>query len=101
MYVSPLIYLHLRFNEYAGFIVMPFAAATLIRWARSDFWKSARRAPRAFREKPWIPRLVVVAIGVGSVLGCNHETITLLAYFESISSRTNTPLLTLGLTLLV
>src|SRR5207247_8584254 len=54
--VTPLNYVPLRINEYAGFIVMPFAGATLIRWARSDFWKSARRAPQVLRERPWIPR---------------------------------------------
>src|SRR5207244_10717118 len=67
--VTPLNYIPLRINEYAGFIVMPFAGATLVRWARSDFWKSAKRAPRAFREKPWIPRLAVVAIAAGIVMG--------------------------------
>jgi len=91
--VTPLNYVPLRINEYAGFIVMPFAGATLIRWARSDFWKSAKRAPRAFREKPWIPRLAVVAIAAGIVMGGNLAPITLRAYFESFSSRaTDSPL---------
>src|SRR5439155_568280 len=84
---------HLRINEYAGFIVMPFAAATLIRWARSDFWKSARRAPQVLRERPWIPRLVVVAIAGGIVMGGNLAPITLRGYFESFNSRaTDSPL---------
>src|SRR3989475_2919228 len=91
--VTPLNYIPLRINEDAGFIVMPFAGATLIRWARSDFWKSAKRAPRAFREKPWIPRLAVVAIAGGIVMGGNLAPITLRAYFESFPSRaTDSPL---------
>src|SRR2546428_5459295 len=91
--VTPLNYIPLRINEYAGFIVMPFAAATLIRWARSDFWKSARRAPRAFPERPWIPRLAVVALARGMVMGGNLAPITLRADFDSFSSRaTDSPL---------
>src|SRR5207249_2853556 len=91
--VTPLNYVPLRINEYAGFIVMPFAAATLIRWARSDFWKSARRAPQVLRERPWIPRLVVVAIAGGIVMGGNLAPITLRGYFESFNSRaTDSPL---------
>ena len=91
--VTPLNYVPLRINEYAGFIVMPYAAATLVRWARLDFWKSARRAPRAFRERPWIPRLAVVAIAGGLVMGGNLAPITLRAYFETFSSRaTDSPL---------
>src|SRR3989442_7448954 len=94
--VTPLNYVPLRINEYAGFIVMPFAPATLIRWARSDFWKSARRGPRAFRERPWIPTLAVVAIAGGIVMGVNLAPITLRAYFGSFSSRATGSTLYLG-----
>src|SRR3989449_6450818 len=91
--VTPLNYVPLRINENAGFFVMQFSAATLIRWARSAFWKSARRAPRAFRERTWIPRLAVVAIAAGIVMGGNLAPITLRAYFESFPSRaTDSPL---------
>src|SRR5207245_3813687 len=94
--VTPLNYVPLRINEYAGFIVMPFAAATLIRWARPGFWKSARRAPQAFREKPWIPRLAVVAIAAGMVMGGNGAPITLRADFDEFYSRATCSTVYLG-----
>src|SRR2546421_2484696 len=90
---TPVNYGPLRINEYARFIVMPYPAPTLVRWARLDFWKSAPRAPPAFRERPWIPRLAVVAIAGGLVMGGNLAPITLRAYFETFSSRaTDSPL---------
>src|SRR5207302_1419261 len=60
--VTALNYVPLRVNEYTNFVVTPFAAATLIRWGRSDFWKSSRRLLRVLREKKWAPPAVVIAI---------------------------------------
>lgn len=85
---TPLNYVPLRINEYTGFIVMPFAAATLIRWARSDFWKSVRRAPRFFREQEWLPKAVVLAASAAVVMGGNLAPLTMRAYFEPFLQRT-------------
>jgi len=85
---TPLNYVPLRINEYTGFIVMPFAAATLIRWARSDFWKSLRRAPRVFREREWLPKALVVAASAVVVMGGNLAPLTMRAYFEPFLQRT-------------
>jgi len=85
---TPLNYVPLRINEYTGFVVMPFAAATLIRWARSDFWKSARRVPRIFREKPWVPQVAVLALSAAVVMGGNLAPLTMRAYFEAFRQRT-------------
>lgn len=85
---TPLNYVPLRINEYTGFIVMPFAAATLIRWARSDFWKSLRRAPRVFREREWLPKALVVATSAVVVMGGNLAPLTMRAYFEPFLQRT-------------
>ena len=85
---TPLNYVPLRINEYTGFIVMPFAAATLIRWARSDFWKSVRRAPRIFREREWLPKAVVLATSAAVVMGGNLAPLTMRAYFEPFLQRT-------------
>lgn len=90
---TPLNYLPLRINEYTGFVIMPFAAATLIRWARSDFWKSVRRAPRVFREKPWLPRVAVLATSAAVVMGGNLAPLTMRMYFEPFLQRgTDSPL---------
>jgi hypothetical protein len=81
-------YVPLRINEYTGFIIMPFAAATLIRWARSDFWKSLRQAPRVFREKEWLPKALVLATAAAVVMGGNLAPLTMRAYFEPFLQRT-------------
>src|SRR3989442_193901 len=85
---TPLNYVPLRINEYTGFVVMPFAAATLIRWARSDFWKSARRVPRIFRGKTWGPQVAVLALSAAVVMGGNLAPLTMRAYFEAFRQRT-------------
>lgn len=85
---TPLNYVPLRINEYTGFVIMPFAGATLIRWARSDFWKSVRRAPRVFRDKPWLPRVAVLATSAAVVMGGNLAPLTMRMYFESFPQRT-------------
>jgi len=90
---TPLNYVPLRINEYTGFVVMPFAAATLIRWARSDFWKSVRRAPRVFLDRPWLPRLAVLATSAAVVMGGNLAPLTMRMYFEPFAQRsTDSPL---------
>jgi len=90
---TPLNYVPLRINEYTGFVIMPFAAATLIRWARSDFWKSVRRVPRIFREKPWLPRVAVLVTAAAVFMGGNLAPLTMRAYFEPFRQRsTDSPL---------
>jgi len=90
---TPLNYVPLRINEYTGFVVTPFAAATLIRWARSDFWKSVRRAPRVFLDRPWLPRVAVLATSAAVVMGGNLAPLTMRMYFEPFAQRsTDSPL---------
>src|SRR3989475_7222404 len=71
--VTPLNYVPLRVNEYTNFVVAPFAAATLIRWGRSDFWKSSRRMLRVLREKKLAPPAVVIVISAAIVMGGNLD----------------------------
>jgi len=75
-------YVPLRVNEYTNFVVTPFAAATLIRWGRSDFWKSSRRMLRVLREKKLAPPAVVIAISAAIVMGGNLAPITFRMFFE-------------------
>jgi hypothetical protein len=80
--VTPLNYVPLRINEYTNFVIAPFAAATLIRWGRSDFWKSSRGLLRTLREKEWAPAAAAMAISAFLVMGGNLAPITFRMFFE-------------------
>lgn len=92
--VTPLNYVPLRINEYAGFVVMPFAAATLIRWSRSDFWKSSRLPLRILRDKKWLPPAVAVLMSAAVFMGGNLAPLTMRMYFEPFPTgrTTDSPL---------
>jgi len=94
--VTPLNYVPLRINEYTGFVITPFAAATLIRWSRSDFWKSSRLSLKAFREKKWLPPAAAIVISAALVMGGNLAPLTFRMFFEPSNSQTTDSPLFLG-----
>ncbi len=94
--LTPLNYVPLRINEYTGFVAAPFAAATLIRWARPDFWRLNRRAPAILRNRSWVPAVSAMVISAALVMGGNLAPVTWRAYFESFPSRTTDSPLYLG-----
>lgn len=93
---TPLNYVPLRINEYSGFVVTPFAAATLIRWARSDFWKSTRGLSRLVQDRAWLPPAAALLISAVMVMGGNLAPVTMRTYFETFNSRTTDSPLYLG-----
>ena len=91
---TPLNYVPLRINEYTGFIVTPFAGATLVRWGRSDFWKSSRLSLRILREKNWVAPAAVMAISAALLMGGNLAPLTFRMFFEPFpqAQATDSPL---------
>lgn len=86
--VTSLNYVPLRISEYANLVVTPFAAATLIRWIRSESDRFALLARRITRNRGWLPPVIVLLITAGLFMGGNLAPVTMRMYFENPASRT-------------
>lgn len=84
----------LRIGEYSNLVLGPFAAATLIRWARSRQPRWVRFVPAAERAPKSFPSATVFVVATLIFMGGNLTNQTLRPYFEEERQwSTDTPLL--------
>lgn len=88
--LTGLSYVPLRIGEYANFFIAPFAAATLLRWGRTDPFRLVHISRGTFRSERWLPKAFVVLICAvlfagGSLAPGGNMRI----YFETPSGRTS------------